>query len=75
MKETKRLYITLLKCEKKLEKKYRKDIKEINKKYKNNPMKDQKIADIELQYYASQKALDILIENKKNRLAEVKSAA
>ena len=67
MKKEKNMYLTLLKCEKRLEKNYKKEVKQTCKKYKDSSIRDQKLNDIELQYYASQKALDLLINNQREK--------
>lgn len=67
MKKAKNMYLTLLKCEKRLEKNYKKEVKQTCKKYKDSSIRDQKLNDIELQYYASQKALDLLINNQREK--------
>ncbi len=68
MKKMRNTYLTLLKCEKRLEKQYRKDVKNTCKKYKDSTLRERKLNDIELQYYASQRALDILINNQKEKI-------
>jgi hypothetical protein len=67
MKKENAMYLTLLKCDKKLEKNYNKQVKFITKHYKGSE-RDAMLQNLDEQHYASLLALNMLINNKKEKL-------
>ena len=70
MKSEKAMYLTLIKCDKKLEKNYEKQVKYIKKHYKGSEL-ETKLQNLDEQHYASLLALTLLINQKREKLTQV----
>ena len=75
MKDAKYIYLSLLKCNKKLEKSYKKDMKRIKKNYKDESLKQEMLSNLEYQYFANQLALQGSIDKKKENINLVETIA
>ena len=70
MKNEKAMYLTLLKCDKKMERNYNKQVKYIKKHFKGQEL-EEKLKNLDEQHYASLLALSELITSKKAKLETV----